>query len=48
MFEQLGPGDAIDQARRLARRCSLDDKRALRATDVGVAGNVLSSAMASV
>ena len=41
-------GGAIDQARRLARKRLLDNKRALRATDNGVAGKVLAGATASV
>ena len=43
-----GTGDAKDQARRLARKRLLDNKRALRATDFGVAGNVLAGGTASV
>ena len=34
-------GDAVDQARRLARERLLDDKRVLRATDTSVARNVM-------
>ena len=41
-------GYAIDQARRLVRKCLLDEKRALRATDIGIAGNMLASATASM
>ena len=41
-------GGPIDQARRLARKRLLDNKRALRATDNGVAGKVLAGAKASV
>lgn len=39
----MATGDAIDQAGRLARKCLFDDKRALRATNVGVPGNLLGS-----
>ena len=41
-------GYAVDQARRLARKCLLNEKRALRATDVGIAGNMLAVATASI
>ena len=41
-------GDAINKARRLARKRLLGDKRTLRATDDGVAGKVLAGATASV
>ena len=43
-----GGGGGIDQARRLARKLLLDNKRAPRATDGGVAGKVLAGATASV
>ena len=41
-------GGGIDQTRRLARKCLLDDKRALRATNVGADGNLLASVTVSV
>ena len=44
----MATAGAIDQARRLARKCLLDDKRALRATNVGVAGNLPASVTVSV
>ena len=44
----MATGDAVDQARRLARERLLDDKRVLRATDTSVARNVMVSAAASV
>ena len=40
-------GGAIDQARPLTRKLLLDNKRAPRATDDGVAGKVLAGATAS-
>ena len=44
----MATGGAIDQTRRLARKCLLDDKRALRATNAGVDGNLLASVTVSV
>ena len=41
-------GGATDQARRLARKLLLDNKRAPRATDGGVTGKVLAGATVSV
>ena len=44
----MATGGAIDQARHFARKCLLDDTRALTATNVGVAGNLLASVTVSV